>query len=347
MAKDPGKTLQTASPFQLRQALRTVKDSLSSADQIDIWKINPKVRSSFNLKLNGIAKKANVNVSLLNAAGRVIQSSNKPGNKAEAFSNVLLEPGTFYIRVKLQQRSTDTRYVLSMSAVPASDQFGNSFDTATPLRSTTATFNDFVGNSDPNDFLKFQPLVAGQFNAGLTGLSDDANLELYDNNRNLIFASNNSGTANETINQHLTNIAGSTYYLRIAQAPGKDANYTFNYAFVADTPVQTASGLRYIDLTPGTGATPQTGQTVTVQYTGILLDGTKFDSSRDRNQPFSFKIGQGRVIQGWDEGISTMKVGGRRQLIIPAALAYGSSGVSGVIPANATLIFDVEVLGIS
>ena len=104
--------------------------------------------------------------------------------------------------------------------------------------------------------------------------------------------------------------------------------------------------MRYIDLAVGTGATPTTNQTVTVQYTGILFNGFKFDSSRDRNQPFTFQIGTGQVIQGWDEGISTMRVGGRRQLIIPAALAYGSQAV-GTIPANSNLIFDVELLRIS
>jgi peptidylprolyl isomerase len=110
--------------------------------------------------------------------------------------------------------------------------------------------------------------------------------------------------------------------------------------------VTTDSGLQYIDLVEGTGATPQAGQTVVVHYTGTLENGTKFDSSRDRNQPFSFQLGAGRVIRGWDEGISTMKVGGRRQLIIPSDLGYGARGAGGVIPPNATLIFDVELLRI-
>ena len=116
-------------------------------------------------------------------------------------------------------------------------------------------------------------------------------------------------------------------------------------AMNSDT-ITTPSGLKYVELQVGTGETPTTGQTVVVHYTGTLENGKKFDSSRDRNQPFSFKIGIGQVIKGWDEGLSTMKVGGSRQLIIPPELGYGASGAGGVIPPNATLIFDVELLEI-
>jgi len=111
--------------------------------------------------------------------------------------------------------------------------------------------------------------------------------------------------------------------------------------------VTTPSGLKYIDIKEGEGASPKKGQTVTVHYVGTLENGTKFDSSRDRGQPFSFQIGVGQVIKGWDEGVASMKVGGRRTLIIPSDLAYGSRGAGGVIPPNATLIFDVELLSIT
>ena len=115
-------------------------------------------------------------------------------------------------------------------------------------------------------------------------------------------------------------------------------------------PVTTSSGLQMIDTQAGTGASPKQGQTAVVHYTGYLNDngnkGKKFDSSVDRGQPFEFPIGQGRVIKGWDEGVASMKVGGKRTLIIPPALGYGESGAGGVIPPNATLIFDVELLGV-
>ena len=107
----------------------------------------------------------------------------------------------------------------------------------------------------------------------------------------------------------------------------------------------TPSGLQYIDLVVGDGESPKPGQQVKVHYTGTLENGTKFDSSVDRNQAFEFQIGMGRVIKGWDEGVMTMKVGGKRKLVIPAELGYGSRGI-GPIPPNATLIFDVELLGV-
>jgi peptidylprolyl isomerase len=101
-----------------------------------------------------------------------------------------------------------------------------------------------------------------------------------------------------------------------------------------------------VDTVVGTGAQPQKGQTVTVHYTGYLVDGKKFDSSVDRGQPFSFVLGASQVIKGWDEGLATMKVGGKRRLTIPPELGYGPSGSPPVIPPNAVLIFDVELLSV-
>ena len=112
----------------------------------------------------------------------------------------------------------------------------------------------------------------------------------------------------------------------------------------------TPSGLQITDTKVGTGATPRTGQTCVMHYTGWLYEngakGKKFDSSVDRGEPFEFPIGARRVIAGWDEGVATMKVGGKRTLIIPPALGYGARGAGGVIPPNATLIFEVELLGV-
>lgn len=110
--------------------------------------------------------------------------------------------------------------------------------------------------------------------------------------------------------------------------------------------VTNASGLKYLDLVVGNGASPVKGKPVTVHYTGTLENGKKFDCSVDRGKPFTFVIGVGQVIKGWDEGVMGMKVGGKRKLIIPSELGYGARGAGGVIPPNATLLFDVELLDV-
>ena len=140
---------------------------------------------------------------------------------------------------------------------------------------------------------------------------------------------------------HFPQIFVSAILLMLAVAP---------LSVLAAGEVTTPSGLRIIDVKPGSGPVPQAGQTVTVNYTGWLFvdgkKGKKFDSSLDRAQPFSFTIGQGQVIKGWDEGVATMHVGGKRTLIIPPDLGYGASGAGGVIPPGATLIFDVDLLAV-
>ncbi len=143
----------------------------------------------------------------------------------------------------------------------------------------------------------------------------------------------------------------------ITFTPGSFTAPLFTQAFIQEawaqttgTPITTPSGLQIIDTKVGTGPSPRTGQICVMHYTGWLYEngkkGKKFDSSVDRGEPFEFPIGTHRVIAGWDEGVATMKVGGKRTLIIPPELGYGARGAGGAIPPNATLMFDVELLGI-
>lgn len=140
-----------------------------------------------------------------------------------------------------------------------------------------------------------------------------------------------------------TLLAGAGAVLLLAQAASGDEGGEYKWT-------TTPTGLKYQDEKVGDGATPKNGQTCVMHYTGWLWEngskGKKFDSSVDRGQPFEFSLGMGRVIKGWDQGVSTMKVGGKRLLLIPPQLGYGSKGAGSVIPPNATLIFEVELLGL-
>ncbi|MEL7313815.1 MAG: FKBP-type peptidyl-prolyl cis-trans isomerase [Cyanobacteria bacterium J06559_3] len=160
-----------------------------------------------------------------------------------------------------------------------------------------------------------------------------------------------TGISGSAIAENLPTSTIAVADTQIAQAaddlmPEEEAAEDMEEASNEQALVTTESGLQYEEIVEGTGALPQAGQRVTVHYTGTLEDGTKFDSSRDRNRPFSFTIGVGQVIKGWDEGVATMRVGGQRKLIIPPELGYGARGAGGVIPPNATLLFDVELLRI-
>jgi FKBP-type peptidyl-prolyl cis-trans isomerase FkpA len=131
-----------------------------------------------------------------------------------------------------------------------------------------------------------------------------------------------------------------------AEAPGAAPDKNTGSDAQGGKMTTTSSGLKVEDIKVGGGAAAVKGKHVTVHYTGTLSDGRKFDSSKDRNEPFSFTLGAGQVIRGWDEGVAGMKVGGKRKLVIPPALGYGSRGVGGVIPPNSELHFEVELLGV-
>jgi FKBP-type peptidyl-prolyl cis-trans isomerase len=136
----------------------------------------------------------------------------------------------------------------------------------------------------------------------------------------------------------------SVAFVMMASAPAQNSGGPTK---VTGKPTKTPDGLEYWDIKEGTGAVAKSGDKVKVHYTGWLTDGKKFDSSKDRDDPFEFPLGAGRVIKGWDEGVQGMKVGGKRKLTIPSALGYGARGAGGVIPPNATLVFEVELLGVA
>lgn len=142
-------------------------------------------------------------------------------------------------------------------------------------------------------------------------------------------------------------LSGIIFSVEAISVQSKEVNSTRNKMMAqANNAIKTPSGLSYVDEVVGSGASPRAGQRVSVHYTGWLTNGQKFDSSLDRGQPFEFTLGQGEVIRGWDEGVASMKVGGKRKLTIPPDLGYGARGAGGVIPPNATLVFEVQLLDV-
>jgi FKBP-type peptidyl-prolyl cis-trans isomerase len=172
-------------------------------------------------------------------------------------------------------------------------------------------------------------------------------ITLYSFNRNVEEALNGGVEATSTVpgfDQSALLASTSPETMSQGTMPATSGSLTTNTP--KKTMTTTSEGLIIEDITVGTGETAQVGQTVSVHYVGTLQDGTKFDSSLDRGQPFSFTIGQGRVIQGWEQGVQGMKVGGKRKLVIPPALGYGDRAVGNVIPANATLVFEIDLLAV-
>jgi len=211
--------------------------------------------------------------------------------------------------------------------------------------------DDFAALNDDGAFIN-KPRMAEMLQAGLVKLdeirTDEFNLRQYGNTAVV------TGRATYIRNQKpLGQSSHIETWVKRADAAGRLrwqavswVSLPIKASVLGAKAMTTESGLRYEDIVVGTGPSPQQGQDVTVHYTGTLEDGTKFDSSLDHGGPFTFKIGVGRVIKGWDEGVMTMKVGGKRKLVIPPQLGYGARGAGGVIPPNATLVFDVELISV-
>ncbi|MCG3162226.1 MAG: hypothetical protein JMDDDDMK_03466 [Acidobacteria bacterium] len=225
---------------------------------------------------------------------------------------------------------------------------------AEPLKRILA--DDFTALNDDGSFID-KGRMTEMLQAGLIKLdeikTDEFNLRLYGNTAVV------TGRATYIRDQKRLGQSShiETWVRRaVADQPGQPRKLRWQAVSWVSIPIKasvlgakavtTPSGLKYEDIIVGTGPSPQSGQEVTVHYTGVLVDGTKFDSSLDRNEPFKFTIGVGRVIKGWDEGVMTMKVGGKRKLVIPPQLGYGQRGI-GPIPPNATLVFEVELLGVN
>jgi len=157
---------------------------------------------------------------------------------------------------------------------------------------------------------------------------------------------NSEALLKSTVTLLLTMVMVTVFSISVLNGKNMESKAPAAPAKVEGPGVKTPSGLQYWDLQKGSGTEAVKGTNVTVHYTGWLTNGKRFDSSLDRSEPFPFKLGAGQVIRGWDEGVAGMRVGGKRQLRIPPELAYGARGAGNVIPPNATLIFDVELLGV-